>query len=291
MTVSISFRGLIRKLEDYWEAQGCAILTPYDTEMGAGTFHTSTTLFALGDKPWKAAFVQPSRRPSDARFGAHPNRLYRHHQFQVILKPAPSDIKELYLESLRVLGLDFKHHDIRFVEDDWENPTLGASGLGWEVWCDGMEVTQFTYFQQIGGIQCSTVSVELAYGLERLSLYLQNKDSVYELDYNTYKNPKDRISYGDIFLKFEQDLSEYSINLADVEILLRHFKDAEDECLRLVAAGAVLAAYEQALKANHAFNTLDARGVISALERGAYIARIRNMVKSCCQLWMVGQSV
>jgi len=286
MNKSLSFRGLIRKLEDYWEEQGCAVLTPYDMEMGAGTYHSATTLFALGDKPWKAAFVQPSRRPSDARFGLHPNRLYRHHQFQVILKPAPSNVQELYLNSLKALGVDFNYHDIRFVEDDWENPTLGAAGLGWEVWCDGMEITQFTYFQQIGGIPCSTVSAELAYGLERLSLYLQNKDSVYDLDYNTYKNTADRITYKDVFFRFERDLSEYSINAANIQMLFKHFADVETECGALLESGAVLAAYEHVLKASHIFNTLDARGVISTLERGAYIVRIRSLMKSCCQLWM-----
>ena len=257
------------------------ILQPYDVEMGAGTFHPATTLRALGPKPWKAAYVQPSRRPTDGRYGENPNRLQHYYQFQVILKPAPADSQDLYLKSLEVLGIDRNKHDIRFVEDDWESPTLGAWGLGWEVWVDGMEVSQFTYFQQVGGIECDPVSTELTYGLERLIMYVQGVDNVYDLAYNS-----EGVTYGDIFKRAEFEFSTYNFEAADTEQLLRHFTDAEKECRSLLDRNLPLPAYDQCIKASHRFNLLDARGVISVTERAAYIGRVRALAKACCEGWL-----
>jgi len=280
-----SFQGLILELQSYWAAQGCVILQPYDMEMGAGTFHPATTLRALGKAPWRAAYVQPSRRPTDGRYGDNPNRLQHYYQFQVILKPSPDNSQDLYLASLRRLGIDPSLHDIRFVEDDWESPTLGAAGLGWEVWCDGMEVTQFTYFQQVGGIECDPVSVELTYGLERLAMYIQGVENVYDLDYNGAG-----VTYGDVFLRGEREFSAYNFEFADTEALLRHFVDAERECRALLDRNLALPAYDHCIKASHTFNLLDARGVISVTERAAYIGRVRALAKGCCEAWLAGQS-
>lgn len=280
-----SFQHLILKLQQYWADQGCAILQPYDDQMGAGTFHPATFLRALGPKPWKAAYVQPSRRPADGRYGENPNRLQHYYQFQTILKPSPDNIQELYLESLRVLGIDPDKHDIRFVEDDWESPTLGAWGLGWEVWCDGMEVSQFTYFQQVGGVECSPVSGELTYGLERLAMYIQGVENVYDLDYNGQG-----VKYGDIFLENEKQFSAYNLEHATTDMLLKHFEDAEAECAQLIEKKLPLPAYDQCIKASHNFNLLDARGVISVTERAAYIARVRNLAKMCAEGWVEMES-
>jgi glycyl-tRNA synthetase alpha chain len=280
-----SFQSLILTLQTFWAEQGCVLLQPYDVEVGAGTFHPGTTLRALGPGIWNAAFVQPSRRPADGRYGENPNRLHQHHQFQVILKPSPDDVQDLYLQSLARVGIDPKHHDIRFVEDDWESPTLGAWGLGWEVWCDGMEVTQFTYFQQVGGIECDPVAAELTYGLERLAMYIQNVENVYDLDWNGAAGPRNK-RYRDVFLANEQQFSAYNFEYADTEMLLRHFRDAETECAALLAVKLPLPAYDQCIKASHMFNTLDARGVISVTERASYIARVRALAKGCCEAWL-----
>jgi glycyl-tRNA synthetase alpha chain len=280
-----SFQRLILTLQAFWAEQGCVILQPYDMEVGAGTFHPATTLRSLGPDPWKCAYVQPSRRPKDGRYGENPNRLQHYYQYQVLLKPSPADPQELYLESLRRLGIDPLAHDIRFVEDDWESPTLGAWGLGWEVWCDGMEVTQFTYFQQVGGIECDPVAVELTYGLERLAMYIQGVENVYDLDFNG-----DGVSYGDIFLQAEKEYSAHNFEHADTEMLLRHFLDAEKECESLLAAGLSLPAYDQCIKASHRFNLLDARGVISVTERQAYIGRVRALAKACCEGWLASRA-
>jgi glycyl-tRNA synthetase alpha chain len=279
----LSFQRLILTLHDYWADQGCVILQPYDMEMGAGTFHPATTLRALGPKPWKAAYVQPSRRPTDGRYGENPNRLGHYYQYQVILKPSPANLQELYLGSLAKIGIDPLAHDIRFVEDDWESPTLGAWGLGWEVWCDGMEVTQFTYFQQVGGFDCKPVAGELTYGLERLAMYIQNVDNVYDLAFND-----DGVSYGDVFLENEKQFSAYNFEAANTETLFRWFRDAADECKALLERDAPLPlpAYDQAIKASHIFNTLQARGVISVAERQAYIGRVRELTKGACAAWM-----
>jgi glycyl-tRNA synthetase alpha chain len=279
-----SFQALILRLQSFWAAQGCVILQPYDVEMGAGTFHPATTLRALGRTPWKAAYVQPSRRPTDGRYGENPNRLQHYYQFQVILKPAPADSQDLYLRSLVALGIDPLRHDIRFVEDDWESPTLGAWGLGWEVWLDGMEVSQYTYFQQVGGIECDPVSTELTYGLERLAMYVQGVENVYDLDYNGAD-----VRYGDIFKRAEYEFSVYNFEAADTELLFRHFKDAEKECRALLARNLPLPAYDQCIKASHTFNLLDARGAISVTERAAYIGRVRTLAKGCCEGWLAGQ--
>ena len=279
-----SFQDLILKLHAYWSARGCLILQPYDMEVGAGTFHPATTLRALGVMPWKAAYVQPSRRPTDGRYGENPNRLQHYYQYQVILKPSPTDSQELYLGSLRALGIDPLEHDIRFVEDDWESPTLGAWGLGWEVWCDGMEVSQFTYFQQVGGIDCDPVSVELTYGLERLAMYVQGVENVYDLTFND-----DGVRYGEVFLQAEQEFSTYNFERADVELLRRHFEDAEKECQAVLDVGLALPAYDQCLKASHLFNLLDARGVISVTERQAYILRIRALASGAAEKWIESQ--
>ena len=287
-----SFQDLILKLERFWADQGCVILQPYDLEMGAGTFHPATTLRSLGPKPWRAAYVQPCRRPKDGRYGENPNRLQHYYQFQVILKPSPADLQELYLESLVAIGIDPLKHDIRFVEDDWESPTLGAWGLGWEVWLDGMEVTQFTYFQQVGGFDCDPVSGELTYGLERLAMYVQGVDRVFDLDFNGGEG-KDKVTYGDVLLQAEQEYSRFNFEHADTNILLNHFRDAETECKALLAKGdgrerhlLALPAYDQAIKASHIFNLLDARGVISVTERQAYILRVRDLAKACCAAWL-----
>jgi glycyl-tRNA synthetase alpha chain len=278
-----SFQELILVLQRFWADQGCVLLQPYDIEVGAGTFHPATTLRALGPEPWRAAYVQPSRRPTDGRYGENPNRLQHYYQFQVILKPSPEDLQDLYLRSLEAIGIDPLAHDIRFVEDDWESPTLGAWGLGWEVWCDGMEITQFTYFQQVGGFDCDPVSGELTYGLERLAMYVQGVENVYDLDFNGRG-----FTYGEVFLQPEREFSRFNFEMADTERLFRHFADAEAECQALLAADPPLAlpAYDQCLKASHRFNLLDARGVISVTERAAYIGRVRALAKGCCEAWL-----
>jgi glycyl-tRNA synthetase alpha chain len=282
MTTSApTFQSLILKLQAFWAERGCVVLQPFDMEVGAGTFHPATTLRALGPEPWRTAYVQPSRRPTDGRYGENPNRLQHYYQFQVLLKPSPADSQDLYLESLYHLGIDPAVHDIRFVEDDWESPTLGAWGLGWEVWCDGMEVTQFTYFQQVGGIECDPVSVELTYGLERLAMYIQGVENVYDLDWNGAGT-----SYGEVFLQNEREGSTYNFEVADTEALFRHFADAEAECARCLEAGLALPAYEQCIKASHRFNLLDARGVIGVTERAAYIGRVRALARACCEAWL-----
>jgi glycyl-tRNA synthetase alpha chain len=276
-----TFQSLILSLQAFWAGKGCVVLQPFDMEVGAGTFHPATTLRALGPEPWRTAYVQPSRRPTDGRYGENPNRLQHYYQFQVLLKPSPEDSQALYLESLYHLGIDPAVHDIRFVEDDWESPTLGAWGLGWEVWCDGMEVTQFTYFQQVGGIECAPVAVELTYGLERLAMYIQGVENVYDLDWDGAGT-----TYGDVFLQAEREGSAYNFEIADTAILFRHFADAETECKASLSAGLVLPAYEQCIKASHRFNLLDARGVISVTERAAYIGRVRAMARACCEAWL-----
>ena len=280
-----SFQSLILSLEHYWAEQGCVLLQPYDVEMGAGTFHPATTLRSLGPEPWRAAYVQPSRRPSDGRYGENPNRLQHYYQFQAILKPSPANAQELYLASLERLGIDPRCHDIRFVEDDWESPTLGAWGLGWEVWCDGMEISQYTYFQQVGGIDCNPVSVEYTYGLERLAMYVQGVESIFDLDFNGASGSS-RMTYGDVFLQSEREYSAYNFERADTGLLLRHFEDAEKECAALLGYTLALPAYDQCIKASHLFNLLDARGVISVTERQAYIARVRTLAKACCEAWL-----
>jgi glycyl-tRNA synthetase alpha chain len=313
-----SFQDLIQALQQFWGEQGCVILQPYDMEVGAGTFHPATTLRALGPKPWNAAYVQPSRRPKDGRYGENPNRLQHYYQFQVIMKPSPPDILDLYLESLARIGIDPLVHDIRFVEDDWESPTLGAWGLGWEVWCDGMEVTQFTYFQQVGGFDCNPVSGEITYGLERLAMYVQGVDRVFDLSFNGRTDAR-KLTYGDVFLQAEQEYSRFNFEHADTGVLLQHFRDAEKECKALLEAGApegtgsdpwpepssdiaagaargltplkrhklALPAYDQVIKASHIFNLLDARGVISVTERQSYILRVRELAKACCAAWLM----
>jgi glycyl-tRNA synthetase alpha chain len=289
--VSLPFQQLILNLHQFWANQGCVILQPYDMEVGAGTFHPATCLGALGSKPSSVAYVQPSRRPKDGRYGENPNRLQHYYQYQVILKPSPDNIQELYLESLKMIGINPADHDIRFVEDDWESPTLGAWGLGWEVWCDGMEVTQFTYFQQVGGIECKPVSGEITYGLERLAMYIQGKENVYDLDFNGKG-----VKYGDVFLQNEQEFSAYNLEAANTEQLLKQFEDAEKECTALlnfkrggVPAPLALPAYDQCIKASHRFNLLDARGVISVTERAAYIGRVRALAKACCEAYVASQ--
>jgi glycyl-tRNA synthetase alpha chain len=280
-----SFQDIILRLQHYWSSQGCVILQPYDLEMGAGTFHPATVLRALGPAHWRAAYVQPCRRPSDGRYGENPNRLQHYYQFQVILKPSPANAQELYLNSLKALGIDPMLHDIRFVEDDWESPTLGAWGLGWEVWCDGMEVTQYTYFQQVGGIECDPVSVELTYGLERLAMYVLDREKVYDLPYNDPASPTP-LSYGDVFLRDEREFSAFNFEAANTEKLMIHFEDAEAECHALLARALPLPAYEQCIKASHLFNLMDSRGVISVLERQAQIGRVRALAKACCEAYL-----
>ncbi|HEX3888152.1 MAG TPA: glycine--tRNA ligase subunit alpha [Phenylobacterium sp.] len=285
----LSFQDLILKLHDYWSRQGCVILQAYDVEVGAGTLNPATVLRALGPKPWKVAYVQPSRRPADGRYGENPNRLRQHHQYQVILKPNPANLQELYLGSLAAIGIDPKVHDIRFVEDDWENPTVGAWGLGWEVWCDGMEITQYTYFQQVGGLDVFPVAGELTIGLERLSLYLQNVDSVYDLRYN------DEFTYGEVFLANEQQFSAFELEVADVEVFKRQFEDMERQVPIILGARGrkgeqlVLPAYDHVLKASHLFNVMDARGAIAVAERQSYIGRIRDLCKQCAEVYVARQ--
>jgi glycyl-tRNA synthetase alpha chain len=280
-----SFQEIILRLHRFWGEQGCLILQPYDMEVGAGTFHPATTLRALGPKPWSAAYVQPSRRPADGRYGENPNRLQHYYQYQAILKPSPPDPQRLLIESYRALGIDPALHDIRFVEDDWESPTLGAWGLGWEVWCDGMEVTQFTYFQQVGGIPCEVPSCELTYGLERLAMYIQGVENVYDLDFNGRG-----VKYGDVFKRAEIEYSHHNFTHADTAMLFQHFADAEKECNALVDQGLALPAYDQCIKASHRFNLLDARGAISVAERQAYIGRVRALAKRCCEAWLAGET-
>ena len=291
-----SFQGLILTLHRYWAEYGCAVLQPYDMEVGAGTFHPATTLRALGPKAWNAAYVQPSRRPTDGRYGENPNRLQHYYQYQVLLKPSPPDLQELYLGSLKAIGIDTDLHDIRFVEDDWESPTLGAWGLGWEVWCDGMEVSQFTYFQQVCGFECSPVAGELTYGLERLAMYVQDVDNVYDLNFNG-REGDDKVTYGDIFQQTEREYSRWNFDVADTGTLLRHFEDAEAECQRILeqeevdpktGRKIVMAhpAYDQCIKASHVFNLLDARGVISVTERQSYILRVRTLAKACGEAFL-----
>jgi glycyl-tRNA synthetase alpha chain len=274
-----SFQDIILTLQAYWAGHGCAMLQPYDMEMGAGTFHPATTLRALGPKPWRAAYVQPSRRPADGRYGENPNRLQHYYQFQVILKPSPDDVIALYLGSLDAIGIDPRLNDIRFVEDDWESPTLGAAGLGWEVWMNGMEVTQFTYFQQVGGHDCAPVAGEITYGLERLAMYILGVDNVFDLPFNGAG-----LSYGDVFLEAERQFSAHNFEAANTEALFEGFRRAADECRALVAAGLPLPAYDQAIKASHQFNLLQARGVISVPERQAYIGRVRDLVRAVADL-------
>ena len=274
-----SFQQIILRLQEYWGRQGCALLQPYDMEVGAGTFHTATFLRAIGPEPWRAAYVQPSRRPKDGRYGENPNRLQHYYQFQVVLKPSPVDILDRYLGSLEAIGLDPRRNDIRFVEDDWESPTLGAWGLGWEVWCNGMEVTQFTYFQEVGSLKCQPITGEITYGLERLAMYLQRVESVYDLEW------VDGIKYGDVFHQNEVEQSTYNFELADVQMLGRHFNDHEQEARRLIDAGLALPAYEQVMKCSHQFNLLDARGAISVTERAAYIGRVRALARAVAQAY------
>ncbi|HEX3061310.1 MAG TPA: glycine--tRNA ligase subunit alpha [Usitatibacter sp.] len=281
-----TFQQLVLRLQDYWDRKGCAILQPYDMEVGAGTSHTATFLRALGPEPWRAAYVQPSRRPKDGRYGDNPNRLQHYYQFQVVLKPSPPDILDLYLGSLEAVGFDLKANDVRFVEDDWENPTLGAWGLGWEVWMNGMEITQFTYFQQVGGLDCKPITGEITYGLERLAMYLQGVENVFDLVWTEWKDPAgrpQRITYRDVFHQNEVEQSTYNFEHSDAATLFRHFADHEAAAKRLMEAELALPAYEQVLKAAHAFNLLDARGAISVTERAGYIGRIRALAKSVAQ--------
>jgi glycyl-tRNA synthetase alpha chain len=280
-----AFQNLILRLHDFWSKQGCVILQPYDMEVGAGTFHPATTLRALGPEPWRAAYVQPSRRPADGRYGDNPNRLQHYYQYQVILKPSPANSQELYLESLKTLGIDPLTHDIRFVEDDWESPTLGAAGLGWEVWCDGMEVTQFTYFQQVGGIECKPVAVELTYGLERLAMYIQGVENVYDLDFNGHG-----VSYREVFHQAEREFSAYNFEHASTDILRTQFEFAERECANLLEQKLALPAYDHCIKSSHLFNLLDARGAVSVTDRASYIARVRALAKGCCEAWIASRS-
>ncbi|MFL2877934.1 MAG: glycine--tRNA ligase subunit alpha [Candidatus Pelagibacter sp.] len=281
----LSFQDIIMKLQNFWGKNGCVLLQPYDLEVGAGTFHPATTLRSLGSKPWKAAYVQPSRRPTDGRYGENPNRLQHYYQFQVIIKPSPKNIKQTYLKSLAAIGIDVKNHDIRFVEDDWESPTLGAAGLGWEVWCDGMEVTQFTYFQQMTGIECKPVPVEITYGLERLCMFVQGKNNVFDLDWNN-----EGVKYKEVFFQAEKEFSAYNFEFANTEVLLKNFETTEQECKSLLDKKLSLPAYDQCLKASHIFNLLDARGVIGVAERTGYITRIRELAKGCGALWLSSQN-
>ncbi len=280
----LTFQQLILKLQHYWDAQGCALLQPIDLEVGAGTSHTATFLRAIGPEPWNAAYVQPSRRPTDGRYGENPNRLQHYYQYQVVMKPAPANFMELYLGSLKELGIDPQQHDIRFVEDDWENPTLGAWGLGWEVWLNGMEVTQFTYFQQVGGLDCLPATGEITYGLERLAMYIQGVESVYDLVWTTDASGY-TVYYRDIYHQNEVEQSTYNFEHSNVAVLFQHFQDYETESKRMIEADLALPAYEQALKAAHTFNLLDARGAISVTERAAYIGRIRNLSRGVAQAY------
>ena len=281
----LSFQDIIMNLQKFWGKNGCVILQPYDIEVGAGTFHPATTLRSLGPKSWKAAYVQPSRRPTDGRYGENPNRLQHYYQYQVIIKPSPKNIKQLYLKSLAAIGIDVKNHDIRFVEDDWESPTLGAAGLGWEVWCDGMEITQFTYFQQMTGIECKPVPVEITYGLERICMFVQGKNNVFDLDWNN-----EGVKYKEVFFQAEKEFSAYNFEFANTDTLLKNFENTENECKSLLEKKLSLPAYDQCLKASHIFNLLDARGVIGVAERTGYITRIRELAKGCGTLWLNSQS-
>jgi glycyl-tRNA synthetase alpha chain len=277
---ALTFQEMILRLQQYWAEQGCVLLQPYDVEVGAGTFHPATTLRSLGPDAWRTAYVQPSRRPTDGRYGENPNRLQHYYQFQVILKPSPDDVQDLYLDSLRAIGIEPAEHDVRFVEDDWESPTLGAWGLGWEVWLNGMEVTQFTYFQAVGGIECRPVPAEITYGLERLAMYIQGVNSVYDLTW------VDGVSYGDVFLRNEFEYSTYNFEVADVQMLFGLFDTYEAESRRTLAAGLVLPAYDYVLKCSHAFNLLDARGAIAVTERTGFIARVRALAKACAEAYV-----
>tara|TARA_E500000331_G_C17106457_1_gene647645 strand:- start:56 stop:928 length:873 start_codon:yes stop_codon:yes gene_type:complete len=281
----LSFQDIIMNLQKFWGRYGCILLQPYDLEVGAGTFHPATTLRSLGSKPWKAAYVQPSRRPTDGRYGKNPNRLQHYYQYQVIIKPSPNDIKKVYLKSLATIGIDVKNHDIRFIEDDWESPTLGAAGLGWEVWCDGMEITQFTYFQQMTGLECKPVPVEITYGLERLCMFVQGKKDIFDLDWNN-----DGIKYKDVFFQSEKEFSAYNFEFANTDTLLKNFETTESECKSLLDKKLSLPAYDQCLKASHIFNLLDSRGVIGVAERTSYINRIRELAKGCGSLWLNTQN-
>ena len=287
----ISFQDLILRLQNFWANEGCVILQSYDLEVGAGTFHPATTLRSLGPTPWQSAYVQPCRRPTDGRYGENPNRLQHYYQFQVILKPSPNNVQALFLNSLTSLGIDNSKHDIRFVEDDWESPTLGAWGLGWEVWCDGMEITQFTYFQQVGGFDCDPVSVEITYGLERLAMYIQGVENVYDLKWSDNKGTN-TVTYGDIFLQSEREFSTFNFEYADTDILTQHFCDAEKECQSLLRLNPplTLPAYDKCMKSSHLFNLLDSRGVISATERATYISRVRALSKACCEAWLTAEN-
>jgi len=276
----MNFQDIILALQSFWSSKGCALMQPYDTEKGAGTMNPATFLRALGPEPWKVAYVEPSRRPKDGRYGDNPNRLYQHHQFQVVIKPSPDDIQETYLDSLRALGIELERHDVRFVEDNWESPTLGAWGLGWEVWLDGMEITQFTYFQQVGGIDCRPVPVEITYGLERIAMYIQDKDNVYDIQW------VDGLKYGDIFRRAEWEHSKYSFECSDADMLIKLFDIYEKEAYRLLEAGILLPAYDYVLKCSHVFNLLDARGAISVSERASYIGRVRNMARRCAKEYL-----
>ena len=280
----IAFQDLVFNLQKFWSRYGCVILQPYDLEVGAGTFHPATTLRSLGPKPWKAAYVQPSRRPTDGRYGKNPNRLQHYYQYQVIIKPSPKNIKQIYLKSLAAIGIQAKDHDIRFVEDDWESPTLGAAGLGWEVWCDGMEITQFTYFQKMTGIDCKPISVELTYGLERICMFVQSKNNVFDIDWNS-----EGIKYRDVYFQSEKEFSAYNFDYANTDSLLKNFELAENECKSLLEKKLPLPAYDQCLKASHIFNLLDSRGVISVAERTGYINRIRDLAKGSGSAWLENQ--
>ena len=282
---TLTFQDTIFNLQKYWSKKGCVILQPYDLEVGAGTFHPATTLRSLGPKPWKTAYVQPSRRPTDGRYGDNPNRLQHYYQFQVLIKPSPKEIKKMYLNSLSSIGINHEEHDVRFVEDDWESPTLGAAGLGWEVWCDGMEVTQFTYFQQMAGVECKPVSVEITYGLERLCMFIQNKKSVFDLIWND-----EGVTYKDVFHQSEKEFSAYNFEYANTDNLFKIFEMLEEETKLLVEKKISLPAYDQCLKCSHVFNILDARGVISVAQRAEYIARIRELTKSIGKVWIESQS-
>ena len=280
----LSFQEITMSLQKFWSKYGCVILQPYDIEVGAGTFHPATTLRSLGPKPWKAAYVQPSRRPTDGRYGENPNRLQHYYQYQVILKPSPENVKQLYLKSLNAIGIDVKKHDIRFIEDDWESPTLGAAGLGWEVWCDGMEITQFTYFQQMASVECKPVPVELTYGLERICMFVQGKKNVFDIEWN-----EEGVKYKDIFFQSEKEFSAYNFEFANTETLLKNFELAEIECKSLLEKNLALPAYDQCLKASHFFNLLDARGVIGVAERTGFIGRIRELAKGSGEVWLKTQ--
>ena len=282
--ISLTFQDLVFNLQKFWSKYGCIILQPYDLEVGAGTFHPATTLRSLGPKPWKAAYVQPSRRPTDGRYGKNPNRLQHYYQYQVIIKPSPDNIKQVYLRSLSAIGIQVKNHDIRFVEDDWESPTLGAAGLGWEVWCDGMEITQFTYFQKMTGIDCKPIPVELTYGLERICMFVQGKKNVFDIDWND-----SGVKYRDVYLQSEKEFSAYNFDHANTESLLKNFEIAEKECKALLEQQLALPAYDQCLKASHIFNLLDSRGVIAVAERTGYINRIRDLAKGSGSVWLANQ--